>query len=197
MRNIFLLFITIFFFSCKSLQVSETKTAKNLTSLGIEWDYSERVNEQYKPLIDAAIASVITDFNAEKHVFTVHKKAPRDKDKDYITIDFTRGKIVSKGEQIAGYAASTIGLIALPAALIISEAPFIAAFYYLPQNKLEQKISLSPVLMAEKYRDKKLFLQKGTLFSNRNKQAEKLVKKFAIQLKSTLVNIENQVKGRP
>jgi hypothetical protein len=51
--------------------------------------------------------------------------------------------------------------------------------------------------MAEKYRDKKLFLQKGTLFSNRNKQAEKLVKKFAIQLKSTLVNIENQVKARP
>jgi hypothetical protein len=122
---------------------------------------------------------------------------PRDKDKDYITIDFTRGKIVSNGEQIAGYAVSAIGLIALPTALIVTEAPIFAAFYYLPQNKLEPKISLSPVLMAEKYRDKKLYLQKGTLFANRNKQAEKLVKQFAVKLKSTLINIENQVKARP
>ncbi|HEX8333041.1 MAG TPA: hypothetical protein VF622_10480 [Segetibacter sp.] len=194
MKNFIIPFIAVFFFSCKTLQVSESKTSKNLTSLGIEWDYSEKVNEQYKPLVDAAIASVISDFNAEKHVFTVHKKAPRDK--DYITIDFGKGKIVSKGEQIAGYAVSTIGLIAVPAALIASESPILLAFYYLPQNKLESRISLSPVLTAEKYRDKKLLMQKGTLFSNRKKQAEKLVTKFSAQLKKVLVNIENQVKAR-
>jgi hypothetical protein len=194
MRNLFLLLICISLCSCASLQLSETKNTKNLTSLGIEWNYEDRVDERYQPLLDSAIGNVIREFNAEKHAFTVRKKLPRDKDKDYITIDFGRGKIVSNGEQIAGYALTTIGLIALPVTLIATETPFIAAFYYFPQNKLDSRVALSPVLQADKYRDRRLVTETGTLFSNRKKQVDKLVKKFSTQLKKTLVDIEKQVK---
>lgn len=194
MKNLVLLIFCLCCLSCATLQISEDRNSKNVKAVGIEWSYSEKVDERYQPMVDSAINQLIREFNSEKHLFTVHKKLP--KDKDYITIDFNKGKIASKGQQIAGYVVSAVGLIGAPVALIAAESPIIVAFYYFPENRLDSKISVSSFLAADKSRDKRLSIGTGALFANRTKQVNKLTTKFEGGLKDVLLKIEQQVSAR-
>src|SRR5437868_5153 len=108
----FLPVLVLLFCSCKTLRIADEKNARNTPSIGIEWNYSESVNEKLPHRIDSVISGVMSQFNSEGHSFSVHKKLP--KDKDYLALDFEKGKVVSKGEKIAGYAISGLGLIVTP-----------------------------------------------------------------------------------
>lgn len=193
MRIAVLLFVCLSLFSCATLQVSDTRNASNVKDIGIEWNYDDRVNERYKPMIDSAITDAMNSFNAEKHLFMVHKKER--KDKDYISIDFTKGKIVSGGEKAAGYILTTVGVAAIPI-LIVVESPVIFGFYYLPQNMLQSTIALSPSLVADKYRDGKAVVASGALFSSQKKQVPKVVVKYATSFKKMLSGLENKISAQ-
>jgi hypothetical protein len=141
-------------------------------------------------MTDSVIEASIINFNAEKNLFKVHKKGR--KDKDYITVEFTKGKIVGPGQKAAGYIITTLGIAAIPA-LVIAESPIVAGFYFIPQNSLESKISLSPSLAADKYRDKKTASYTGALFSNQKTQVPKVGTKYAASLKQVLVALEKKI----
>jgi hypothetical protein len=182
-----LLFI---FCSCQTLKVATEKNTRNTSSIGIEWSYNDRVNEKLQPRLDSVINKMMADFNAERHSFTVHKKLA--KDKDYLSIDFNKGKIVSKGERIVGYVVSAMGLIATPIYLASADLGFIAAFAYWPSNNIQDQIQLSGTLAKGRGR-KNTRVETGALFARSSKQVDKLLTKFSTQLRNELVKIETQL----
>ena len=177
--------------SCATLQVASERNTKNVTSLGIELTYSGNENEVLPPMLDSAINIAMEKFNAEKHAYSVHKKLP--KDKDYVTVDFTKGKIASKGQKAAGYIITAIGLAA-PVVLISVESPLVVSFYYWPYNIVYSNVALSPSLSYDKTRDKKLNEATGALFAKTKPQVSKLVGKYSNGFYEVLIKIENQLK---
>jgi hypothetical protein len=190
MKSLALICICISLFSCASLQVSQTRSRQNVTDIGIDWNYSDEVDERYKPMADSTMAVAITNFNSEKHLFKIHKKMR--KDKDYVTVEFTKGKIMGPGQKAAGYIITTLGIAAIPA-LVVAESPIIVGFYFIPQNSLESKISLSPSLAADKYRDKKTASYTGALFSSQKIQVPKVGAKYAASFKQILIDLEKKI----
>ena len=177
--------------SCATLQVASEKNTKNVTSLGIEWTYSGDLNEILPPKLDSSINTAMEKFNAEQHAFTVHKKLA--KDKDYITVDFTKGKIASQGQKAAGYIVTGLG-IAAPVVLIAVSSPIIVSFYYWPLNVVYSDVSLSPSLSYEKTRNKKLNEGTGALFAKTKPQVNKLADKYSNAFYDVLVKVEDQLK---
>lgn len=184
-------FLLLTLFSCNTLHIAENKNRDNTRDIGIDWNYSEKVNPELQGLVDNALANTIKKFNEEGHSFDVHKKET--KDKDYLTINFVKGKIAGKGEKIAGYIVSTLGLIVTPVALIAADAGFIAAFYFLPSHKIDALLELSPSLSTDNGNRKRLLLETGALFSKNSIKVEKLVTKFSTGFYNTLVKMDEQI----
>jgi hypothetical protein len=120
---------------------------------------------------------------------------PRDKEKDYITIDFEKVKVVGTGGKIAGYTITALG-IAAPVALAVAEAPFIISFHYWPNHTIISKVTLSPNLSDERKNDKNLVAMTGALFASSQKQVEKMLRKYAESLHKTLLDVETQLGHR-
>jgi len=186
--SILLLFI---FYSCTTLKIAGNKNAGNTKDIGMAWSYSDKVNQELQGKIDDAIASIIQRFNAEEHAFDVHKKEQTDK--DYLTIDFAKGKIVGPGEKAAGYIVSALGLIVVPAVLIGADAGFIVAFYFLPTHKIDGVMSLSSNLAADKGSKRRLLVEAGALFSKTSKKVDRLIVKFSDNLYASLVKMDEQI----
>ena len=191
MKLLLIVISVTLFSSCATLQVASERNTKNVNSLGIEWTYSGDLNEVLPPKLDSSVNAAMEKFNAEHHAFTVHKKLP--KDKDYITVDFIKGKVASKGQKAAGYIVTGLG-IAAPIALIAVSSPIVVSFYYWPLNVLYSDVALSPSLSYEKTRDKKLNAGTGALFAKTKPQVNKLVNKYSDGFYEVLVKIENQLK---
>jgi hypothetical protein len=179
--------------SCNTLYVSPTKTPSNTTSIGVEWNYGDVPNEDLQQKIDSALNVEIEKFNTQGHAFAVHHKNPRDKDKDYITVDFEKGKVIGTGGKIAGYAVTAIGLIAAPVALIAAESPVIIGFYFWPMHNLRSKVTLSPNLSGERKNNKSVWISTGALFASTDGQVKKLVQKYATAFQKTLLDVETQL----
>jgi hypothetical protein len=190
-----LAFILAFFClcSCNTLYVAQNKNYSNTTSIGVEWNFGDFQSEQLQRKIDSVLLIEIDKFNSQNHAFKVYERKPRDKGKDYISIDIEKGKVVGTGGKIAGYALTTIGLIATPVALAALESPLIFAFYYWPQHNVTSKVTLSPALSGEKKNNKNLMVATGALFASTNNQVEKLVRKYAEGFHKTLIDVEAQL----
>ena len=145
----------------------------------------------YQQDMDSVINTEIQKFNTSGHSFKLHKK--NRKDKDYISLEFKDGKIASKGEKTAGYVVCGVGLIATPAALIALHAGFVAAFYYLPENRFLMKCTYSDNLADPSSHGKKFEATTGALFANKNKQVNKLYTKFSIRLETILANLDKEL----
>lgn len=179
--------------SCNALYVSQGKTVKNTPSIGVEWNTTSIPNEELQRKVDSSLTAELARFNEQKHAFTVHRKMPRDKEKDYISIDIEKGKVVGSGGKVAGYAVSTVGLIGAPVTLLALQSPLIFAFYYFPQHNLTSKVTLSPSLSGEKRNFKNVTVMTGALFASTDKQVTKLVRKYTDMLHQTLLNVETQI----
>jgi hypothetical protein len=179
--------------SCNALYVSQNKTANNTPSIGVEWNTTSIANEELQRKVDSSLTAELVRFNEQKHAFTVHRKMPRDKEKDYISIDIEKGKVVGTGGKVAGYVVSTAGLIGAPATLIALQSPLIFGFYYFPQHNLTSKVTLSPSLSGEKRNFKTVTAMTGALFASTDKQVTKLVRKYSNMLHETLLNVETQI----
>ena len=193
MKQFLLIGALCFLFSCNTLYVSQSKSHANMPSLGVEWNFGDFPNETLQHKLDSAITQEISQYNAEKHAFTIYKRERRDKSKDYITLDLVKGKVVGTGGKIAGYSATAIGLIATPVTLVALESPLIVAFYYWPNHQITSKITLSSNLSGEKKNNKNLMVMTGALFSSTGKQNDKLVKKYVDGFHKTLLDIEAQL----
>lgn len=178
--------------SCNTLHVSQTKNQGNTPTIGVEWNYGDISNETLQKMIDSAMVVELDKFNAQKHAFSVFHKKPRDKAKDYITIDFVKAKVVGTGGKIAGYVITAAG-IAAPILLATMESGFIVSFYYWPMHNIASKVTLSPNLSDERKNDKNLVAMTGALFASTKGQVEKLVWKYAVELHKTLLDIEAQL----
>ena len=181
----------IFFYSCSTLKSHVSKTIRNTHDVGIEWEYSSRISDPYQQDMDSVINREIQKFNSSGHSFKLHKK--NRKDKDYISLDFKDGKIASKGEKTAGYVVCGVGLIATPVALIALHAGFVAAFYYLPENRFLMKCTYSDNLADPSSHGKKFEGTTGALFANKSKQVNKLYSKFSIRLETILANLDKEL----
>lgn len=193
MKFSFLFLALCWLCSCNTLYVSESKTAGNTPSIGVEWTTSSITNEDLQRKVDSSLTAELASFNEQKHAFTVHRKMPRDKEKDYISIDIERGKVVGTGGKVAGYVVSAAGLIAAPVTLAAVQSPLIFGFYYFPQHNLASKVTLSPSLSGEKRNFRNVTVMTGALFTSTDKQVTKLVRKYTDMLHLTLVEVETQI----
>lgn len=192
MKSILLFLALCWLCACNTLHVSQTKTTANTPSIGVEWNYGDVPNDILQKKIDSALNVEIEKFNTQKHSFTVYRKKPRDKQKDYMTIDFEKAKVVGTGGKAAGYVITTIGL-ATPVVLAVLEAPIIFSFYYWPYHNIHSSVILSPNLSGEKKNNKKVVAMTGALFASTNGQVQKLVRKYAEAFHKTLVDVETQL----
>jgi hypothetical protein len=180
------------FFSCKSLQVVETKTSANTPELGIEWNYGDRVDERLVKPIDSVLLKTMDDFNAQSHSFKVHKKER--KDKDFVSFEIERAKIVRPGGKVAGYTLSAVGL-ALPVVMVLAQSPWIFAFVYLPHHEISSRAELSPSLAAEKRWFGLIGNGKLALFTKDRKQVPKMLTNYGNRFAEALKKIEAQLKA--
>lgn len=178
--------------SCNTLYVSQTKKAANTTDIGVEWNYGA-VPDVLQQKIDSVLGVEMENFNKEDHSFAVHRRQPREKEKDYISLDFEKGKVVGTGGKIAGYIVTAVGLIAVPITLVTVESPVIFGFYYWPVHNVRSSITLSPNLSGEKKNNKFLVISTGALFASTDGQVKKLVQKYADGFRKTLLDIETQL----
>ena len=186
---VFLLSLT----SCNVLKLAADKNANNVTTIGIQSNYGNRANNLYKDTVDAVIETVMNRFNAEKHIFDVHKKTKTDK--AYLTLDFSKIKIVSNGGVIAGYVVSAIGLLVAPVAVyVLSEKTFLLAFYYFPLNIIEYQASLSSYLNDTKGKQQRISVQTGAMFRKMSKRISVTKEKFDMALYKMLLDLEKQLK---
>ncbi len=195
MKNTFLFLAICWLSSCDVIHVAQNKTTENTSTLGIEVNYNDIPNSIFQQQLDSSLTVEIDKFNSEKHAFTVHRKNPRDKDKDYINIDFQKAKIVGTGGKIAGYAITTIGL-ATPFALLAAESPLLLAFYYIPEHNITTRVTISPNLAEDRKDHKNLFASTGALFSSNKKQVPKLMQKYTHNFHKILLDIEAQLGRR-
>ncbi|MDQ3277722.1 MAG: hypothetical protein M3Q06_05320 [Bacteroidota bacterium] len=193
MKQLFLLAALCWLCSCNTLYVSETKTRANTPSIGVEWNFGDFSNTALQHSVDSAITVELQRFNAEQHGFTVYQRKRNDKNKDYITIDVEKGKVVGSGGKIAGYSVTALGLIAAPATLIAIESPMILAFYYWPNHHITSRVTLSSNLSTDRKNNKNLVVMTGALFASNKKQTNKLLRKYADGVRKTLLDIETQL----
>ena len=181
----------IFLSACKILQVNETKTIANTPSLGVEWDFTGKINPELLPLVDSVVRKAIDDFNAKNGQLKLHIKGK--KDKDFISLDFTRVRKVSAGGKAAGYAVTTIGLIGAPVAMIAAEAGVVIAFWYWPEHEVTSSADLSPNMSAEKYSRGLVGSRAGALFSRNSRQIPKMLNRYYLNLMRAFSIIEAQL----
>lgn len=194
MRAFLLLPLTLLFLSCNSLKISGSKNANNVSSIGIETNYAKRVSSAYKDSIEASIEKVISQFNSEKHVFSIHKKETSDS--SYLTLNFSKVRFVSNGGVAAGYIVSGIGLIASPILVFEwSGESAILAFWYFPVNRIEYTSSLSPYLNANRGPSQQNLIQSGAMFRSKSKRIEVTRTKFEVYLYNSLLELEKQLKS--
>lgn len=177
--------------ACKTFQVNESKTIANTPSLGIEWDFTGKINPELQPMVDSVVRKAIDDFNAKNGQLKLHLKGK--KDKDYISLDFSRIRKVSAGGKAAGYAVSTIGLIGAPVALIAAEAGVVVAFWYWPEHEVTSSVDLSPNMSAEKYSRGFVGSRAGALFARNSRQIPKMLNRYYNNLMRAFSLIETQL----
>lgn len=192
MKTLVLFLSLCSFCACNTMYVAGSKNPGNTTSIGVEWNYGDVPNETLQRGLDSAMLVALGKFNAQTHSFSVHRKMPRDKDKDYLAVDFEKGKVVSTGGKVAGYVVTAVGL-ATPFALVAAESPVIFAFYYWPYHNVRSKVTLSPALSDDRRNSKNLIKQTGALFASTNGQVQKLVQKYADGFYQTLLDVETQL----
>lgn len=185
-----LLFITVVLsLSCKTIRTQKIRTTVN--DLGIELSFSDRVNESYMQSVDSVLDAVIHSFNKEEHAYRFHRKKAADT--EYVTFHFTEGKKITPKQKKAGYILSAAGLIVIPASMVAANVGFVVGFYYFPQNKLNAKISLSPVMTDSVYAYKKLSVQTGALFKPADEQVQKLFVKLRSGLYKNFLQISEKL----
>ncbi len=194
MKYFLLAGLTICFYSCSTLKSDSGKTIKNTPDVGVEWEYSAKVNDAYQKNMDSVIKDEIQKFNSSGHAFNLHIK--NRKDKDYISMEFKDGKIATKSQRTAGYIVSGVGLIATPALLIALHAGFVAAFYYIPENTFLMKCTYSDNLANPSSHGKKFNGSTGALFANKDKQVGKLFTKFSVKFETIMSNLEKELSSR-
>lgn len=137
---------------------------------------------------------MIQKFNNEHHSFSVHKKTAADK--AYLTLNFSKLKIVSNGGATVGYVVSALGLIATPLAVYqLSDQTVLLAFWYFPANRFIYQGSLSPSLEGGKGVPQPFMVESGALFRNKEKRLEATKTNFEKQLYKTLLKLEKQIQS--
>lgn len=194
MKYFLLSSLIICFYSCSTLKSDAGKTIKNTPNIGIEWEYSGKVNDVYQKDMDSVIKGEIQKFNSTSHSFNLHIK--NRKDKDYISLEFKEGKLATKGERTAGYIVCGVGLVATPALLIALHTGFVAAFYYLPENRFLMKCTYSDNLSAPSSHGKKFYGSTGSLFAKKDKQVEKLFTKFSVRFEMIMTSLQKELSSR-
>ncbi len=191
MKYLLFLPLIIVFYSCSTLKSDAGRSIKNTPDVGIEWEYSSKINNAYQKDMDSVIDAEIQKYNTGGHQLHLHKKRP--KDKDYLSMEFKEGKLTTRGERTAGYIVTGLGVVVTPAVLIALNAGFVAAFYYLPENKFLMKCTYSDNLAASSSHGKNFNGTTGALFVNRQKQVNKLYTKFSVKLDGIFLNLEKEL----
>lgn len=185
----------LLFCSCANLKIATNRTTTNTTSIGIERVYDADINDLNKDSLEKVIQRVMDRFNSEKHAFNVHNKLP--KEKDFLTLDFSKAKIASNGTVAIGYTVSALGLIASPILVyVLSEKSFLLFFWYFPTNKIYYSTTLSPSLADDKGATINVRIETDALFRNKRKRMEVSLRKFEKVLYESLLDIESQLKNK-
>jgi PBP1b-binding outer membrane lipoprotein LpoB len=164
MKYLLFLPLVLFFYSCSTLKSDAGKSIRNTPDVGIEWEYSGKINDAYQKDMDSVISAEIQKYNAAGHQLHLHKK--KAKDKDYLFMEFKEGKLTTKGERTAGYIFTGLGLVATPALLIALNTGFVAIFY--PKTNFSSSAPILTILLIH-LRTAKSSSAVQALYSPKNK----------------------------
>lgn len=185
---------TILLVSCKSFQVVETKTLANTPDIGVEWQSSGILDDALRNGTDSVINAFITEWNSNNsNSFRLHPK--QRKDKDYVSLDLRRGKMVGTGGKVLGYSLTTLGLTLVPYALVAAETGYIAAFAYMPEHAVQFNGSLSPTLAATRKSEGPIAGSAGALFQSNSRAKEKIYLRLHSSLHKAFQNMHKQLES--
>jgi uncharacterized protein YijF (DUF1287 family) len=194
MKTLLLLTICALLYSCSTLKVAPDKNLGNIKAIGIETFYGTKADNIYTDHVKASIDKIMNVFNSENHGFQVHKKIRTDR--AYLTLDFSKVKIVKNSGVAAGFIVTAIGLIATPILVLeATEQTAIAAFWYLPVNKIECTGTLSSYLNSGNASSQRLLIQTGAMFRRKDKRISVTVNKFENAFYNILLDLEKQLKS--
>ena len=187
-----LVLATIVLVSCKSFQVVETKNLSNTPDIGVEWYSSGILDDALRNGTDSVLNAFITEWNSNKNnSFRLHPK--QRKDKDYVSLDLRRGKMVGTGGKVLGYSLTTLGLTLVPYALVAAETGYIAAFAYMPEHAVQFSGSLSPTLAADRKSEGLITGSAGALFQSNRRAKEKIYLRMHTSLHKAFDNMHKQL----
>ena len=184
--------IIVCFSSCVQLKLAEDKRS-TLTNLGIEYEFSDKVEDIYKPRIDSVINFVINQFNSEHHSFMVHKAVKGEENKSCLKLKFEKAHFKGKGSILASYIITPIGLVITPFAVMSAtsgQAFFL--FWYLAADKINATATLSSDIAKPNYQEKDILVYTGATFSSKDNRIKKISNKLGDDLYSTLVKLDKK-----
>lgn len=192
MRKLLLLIIPFLIISsCATLQISDEKKSQ-LKNLGIEWTYTDKVIDIYRPSIDSVMHSVINQFNTENHSYIVHDKT--EQDSMYLTLEFNGSRFVSDDGLAVGYIITFLGLGVTPfATLIATNGTAVFAFWFIPADNLQMTGTLSPMISDNPEIKRKILVQAGALFSDKSMRIKNISKKTSAIITELLLNLDRQI----
>jgi len=184
--------IIVGFSSCVQLKLAEDKRSA-LKNLGIEYEFSDKVEEIYKPRIDSVINFVVNQFNNEHHSFIVHKAMKGEENKLCLKLKFEKAHFEGKGSILASYIITPIGLVITPFAVMSAtsgQAFFL--FWYLAADKINVTATLSPDVAELGHEQKNMIVHTGATFSNKDSRIKKISNKLGDDLYTTLVRLDKK-----
>jgi hypothetical protein len=130
MKKLILLILIGLLSSCVTVKYN-LRPEKRIETLSICMDYTMSVPSAVQNTFNNTLSDFILKYNSVPHAFRL--SACNDASKSSLRIYVRQTKLISTGEQVISTIATVAGL-ALPFILIAANAPFIVAFYYLPNN---------------------------------------------------------------
>lgn len=109
--------------------------------------------------------------------------------------DFTKGKFIKKSGIITGYVVNEVGMIALPiTTYLVSSHGWIAFVLYLPQDRFDMKVSLSPEISANPGKNANRVVTAGALLSRKAGRLKRVSDRLEDEIYQRLIKIDKQVR---
>ncbi len=177
-------------FSCTKGPAFYFKKEAKIKKLGVQLAYEDSLYEILGAEYDFQLNHYIENFNSKTHAFTLYRT--ENSDSCALKIRIYRVRLATAKDQMKATAISTLGVIALPAALILAQSPIVVWFWVRPRNVSYTELSLSPDLANHPTKRFKLArLYSNAYYGGEKRQLKKHKRKVYTHLDKILRTVEH------
>ncbi|HEY8934048.1 MAG TPA: hypothetical protein VIM65_02465 [Cyclobacteriaceae bacterium] len=136
MKNFINIILIVVLASCSTLEVTQRKDTLLPKSIGIKKIYCKKIPLSLREEIDSAVLTAMNHFNCEQHSFELTAYQPDDN--NYIVLDFTKAKLISKKHRNLSYVLNTVA----PIISLLAGMAMPVLINYTPRHKINSTLIL-------------------------------------------------------